>query len=177
MKFQPSKSILGYTLVEFLVIVVVIGIMSAIAAPSWLSLLNRLRLNAAQAEALSVIREAQASAKREKRNWEASFRKNNQRVQWSVHPESESQDNWKWNDLIGENAERIDIDESYSTFEKRNGAYHAGFQHKGWAIPQLGRITFISRGATNSKKALRRCVFVSTYLGAMRTDSDRGCQD
>ena len=91
----------GFTLVEMLVIIILIGILSAITAPSWLSLLKRQRLNTAQAETLSIMREAQARAKREKRVWQASFRKTNDLVQWSIHTDNESENNWIWNNLIG----------------------------------------------------------------------------
>jgi len=158
-------------MVELLVIIAIIGILSAIAIPSWQLFLQRLRLNAAQAEALNILRTAQNHAKREKRVWQASFRQENNQVQWSVHSEDSPP---VWKNLLDEDADQIDIDEANSTFRRYNEAYGVQFQYKGRTNGQLGRITFTYPG-TNSTNTIRRCVFVSTLLGAMRTDSDRGC--
>ena len=177
MKYQHSRLSGGYTLVEMLVVIAVIGILAAIAAPNWLALLSRLRLNAAQAEALSAMRGAQARAIREKRVWETSFRITDERVQWSVHPiDNLPEANWIWKDLIDEDADNIEIDLSNTTLRRRNGAYRIQFQYKGRVNGQLGRITFITRGQDNSANATKRCVWVSTLLGVLRTDGDRGCQ-
>lgn len=175
MKHQYSQSLSGFTLVELLVIVVVIAILSAIATPGWQAFLKRYRLNAAQAEALSIIRQAQHKAKSEKRVWEASFRKSDRYIQWSVHPVTDTETNRTWNYLLSEDADQIDIDQAKTTLRQSDGSYNIQFQYKGRVNGQLGRITFMSPGAND--RAIRRCVFVSTLLGAMRTDSDRGCQN
>ncbi|MGA9381303.1 MAG: prepilin-type N-terminal cleavage/methylation domain-containing protein, partial [Phormidium sp.] len=167
MQFSSHKSNLGYTLLELLVIVIVIGMLAAIMTPSWFSLLNRLRLNAAQAETLSVMRQAQANARREKRIWQANFRDMNGRVQWSLNAEGQSEANQTWNNLIGEDANKISI--LNSTLKNQSGVYSVQFKPNYWVNGQLGRITFVSRGTTNTDSAAKRCVFVSTLIGAMRT--------
>ena len=174
MQLPNNKSNQGYTLIELLVIVVVIGILATIITPSWLSLLNHLRLNAAQAETLSIMRQAQASARREKRIWQANFRDIDGRVQWSLNPENESEANQKWNNLIGEDANKITIHNS--TLRNRNGVYSVQFKPNYWVNGQLGKITFITRGTTNITNVPKRCLFVSTLLGTLRTDKDNNCQ-
>lgn len=175
MKYQYSQSKRGFTLVELLVIVAVIAILSAIATPSWQAFLKRYRLNTAQAEALSIMRQAQYKAKSEKRVWEASFRKSDRFIQYSVHPVSDTETNRTWNYLLSEDADQIDIDRTKTTLRQTNETYNIQFQYKGRVNGQLGRITFMSPGAND--KAPRRCVFVSTLLGVMRTDSDKDCQN
>lgn len=172
MQFSSNKSNQGYTLLEVLVIVMVTGILAAIMAPSWLYLLNSLRLNTAQAEALSVMRQAQANARREKRIWQANFRDMNGRVQWSLNPEGQPEANRRWNNLVGEDANKISI--LHSTLRNQRGVYSVEFKPNYWVNGQLGRITFVSRGTTSGA---RRCIFVSTLLGNLRTARDRGCQN
>lgn len=175
MKSQTSSLNSGFTIVELLVVIVAIAILAAIANPTWQVILKRQRLNSAQAEALNIIRQAQYKAKSEKRVWEASFRKSDRYIQWSVHPATDTETNRTWNYLLSENSDQIDIDQTKTTLRHSDGSYNIQFQYKGRVNGQLGRITFMSPGAND--RAIRRCVFVSTLLGAMRTDSDRGCQN
>ena len=184
MLFQSKQSDGGYTLLEILIIVFIVGILSAIAAPSWLGFLTRLSLNTAQAEALNIMRDAQAKAKLQKRVWEACFQQNDteKKVQWSVHPVSQQSGdictNARWQNLIGSDTDKIAIDISSparSTLFKRNNIYRVQFNHKGWVNGQLGKITFTTRNQTNNSP--RRCVVVSTLLGALRTAQERECRD
>ena len=157
----------------------ILGILSAIAAPSWLAFLSRQRLNVAQAEALSIMRDAQANAKREKRVWEACFRQNQpeKKVEWSVHPMIDSAGemcaNARWQDLIGSDANKIEIDSSLSTPRSSSKVYRVRFNHKGRVHGLLGKVTFMTANSRNN--SARRCVLISTLLGVLRTDRDRGC--
>ena len=76
----------GFTVAELIVIVAILGILAAIAAPSWLNLLTRQRLYDARANALDKIREAQNQAIRTARPWEACFRDRDGMVWVSVQP-------------------------------------------------------------------------------------------
>lgn len=54
----------GFTLIETLVIVIIIGILSAISAPSFLGMLNRGRVNSALSEIQGALQQAQREAMR-----------------------------------------------------------------------------------------------------------------
>ncbi|GAB4384948.1 MAG: hypothetical protein Kow00121_49190 [Elainellaceae cyanobacterium] len=58
----------GFTLIEGLVVIVIIGIVSAIAAPSLFSMVNRSKINSAQAEVQGVLQEAQRQSIRSSRS-------------------------------------------------------------------------------------------------------------
>ncbi|HAX77161.1 MAG TPA: prepilin-type cleavage/methylation domain-containing protein [Cyanobacteria bacterium UBA11372] len=193
MKPPYKQSTAGYTLIELIVIMVIVAVLASIAAPGWLGFLNRQRLNVAQSEAVSALREAQANAKRQRRTWVACFQDNGTVVRWAVSPRVN--DTWNcslagnWQNLTGSDANKIAIDTAKSfsapTFSAAGSAsagyYSVEFNDKGWAArswsdnsKDLGKITFSIR---NEGGTSRRCVFVATLLGSVRTDSNSNCNN
>lgn len=53
----------GFTLIEILVIVIIVSILSAIAAPGWLAFMNNRRISTVRSQAADAIRKAQNDAK------------------------------------------------------------------------------------------------------------------
>ena len=73
-KTASRKSDGGFTILELLVIVLVLGLLSAIAAPSWLAFINRQRVRTVNDRVLQSLRTAQSEAKRSKRNVTVTFK-------------------------------------------------------------------------------------------------------
>ncbi len=65
----------GFTLLEVLVIALIIGIFSSIAAPSWLAFINRQRVRTVNDRVFQSLRLAQSEAKRTKRDITITFDK------------------------------------------------------------------------------------------------------
>jgi type II secretory pathway pseudopilin PulG len=144
-----------------------IGILSAIAAPNWFALIKTQHLKIAQDQVYRAMREAQSQAKKEKLTYHASFREENNNVQWAVHPATIDPSNAKWNDLDAS----VQLDVVESTLQLSNGVRRVRFDHIGGVTPPLGKITLSSKPGGTAK----RCVIVSTILGAMRTAKDNSC--
>jgi type II secretory pathway pseudopilin PulG len=141
---------------EILVIVVIIGILMAIAAPSWLSFLNARQLNAAQDELFQAIRQAQVQAAQTHQVWQASFREPNGLIEFAVHTANAPP---IWQASIP----TVHIDSADTTLATSSSSYRVQFGKLGQVNGQLGRLTLVG-----DRSRTRRCVVVSTLLGAVR---------
>jgi prepilin-type N-terminal cleavage/methylation domain-containing protein len=159
---QNSKG--GFTLPELLVVIGIIGILSAIAIPNWLAFVENYRLNAAQDEVYRAMRQTQSQARKEKLHWQFSLREQpNGIVQWAVHPATVNASSANWNNL--DPSLRLDAE---TTLRLSSGIRKVQFDYRGHP-QELRRVTLSSQHSGKVK----RCVYISTLIGAMRKAKER----
>lgn len=194
---SPSQLNVGFTLLELMFVVVIVGILSAIAAPSWLAFTNQRRVNAANDAVLSALQQAQQQAKRTKRELSVSFKTEDTAQgkvpQVAIHPANPTPTNWEilgkdlelkpgqfllGTNLSGENTAGSTLSYASST------AQTITFDYMGSLPPStdLGNkgliVTVAVPQSSNSTQVLdgtKRCVIVQTLLGAMRTAKGTDC--
>ncbi|WP_414564046.1 MULTISPECIES: Tfp pilus assembly protein FimT/FimU [unclassified Anabaena] len=193
----------GFSLIELVVVVLMIGILSAIAAPGWLGFVNRQRLNKANDAVLTALQEAHREAKRTKNSYTVSFKTDNKIPKIAVHPSSSSP---LWQTLGGDldikpgqialltnltdknkTDDNGNLNLSYNfldtaktiTFDYMGSLPNANFGKENTdskETPGLKIAVVIPTiGTAASLNDMKRCVVVKTLLGAMITEKDTKC--
>lgn len=162
-RFEPELA-LGFTLVEKILVMALIGILMAIAIPGWITFFSARSLNVAQDEVLQTIRLAQFRAEQTRSTWQFSIRTDSYGfVQIAAHRIDTPIEQILWHDLD----RRIQLHPTEMTLHRAGGVYRVQFNHQGRVIGQLGRVTLIQQ----DNLQMKRCVTVSTLLGTVR----KGC--
>ncbi|MCW6037871.1 type II secretion system GspH family protein [Spirulina subsalsa FACHB-351] len=163
----------GFTLVELLIAIVIIGILGTLMAASWQGFVMRQKLNMARSQAYQALQQGKSNALRDKITWVAGFREvevsGQVRSQWSVYRANTDPGQIIWHNFeVGvqidpETFFTTSSDEIHRVFFNHKGCPATSTHHDCLGVPP-GRITFSSpRGGK-----LKRCVIMSTLLGAMR---------
>ncbi len=164
---ESRRGAAGFTLLETLVVLFMVGLLAAIATPSWLGFADGYRLSNGLSAIVLGMRQAQTQAVHTRKDWRFSIREVNGIVQWTIHPDNISPGSLPWHSLDA----NIRLDPSLTTLFQHSGIRRLEFNHFGRVSGQLGRVTLMASNGSRS----RRCVFASTLLGVLRTAKDRDC--
>ncbi|MCF2147371.1 prepilin-type N-terminal cleavage/methylation domain-containing protein [Desmonostoc muscorum LEGE 12446] len=190
----------GFTLTEFLVVLLLFGILAAIAAPGWLAFVNRQRVNKANDAVLAALQDAQREAKNKKLSYSVSFKVEDNVPKFLIHQGAVTPTSdvvWKsLSENMASNAGQVLLYTNIATSNTKNATGIVG------TAPGTGIITFDYMGAlahqsggseadiiplkvmvavpktgTTEPSGLKRCVIVETLLGGMRTAKDSDCSN
>ncbi|MCY7407877.1 MAG: prepilin-type N-terminal cleavage/methylation domain-containing protein [Alkalinema sp. CAN_BIN05] len=163
----------GFTLLELMIILSMIGILSAIAAPSWNRFYAIRQLNTAQDQIQGSIKLGQHLAKMQRRPYRFVIEQYGDIVRWGIttNPHKDVATDlivpveWKscsQNISIDTNP---DTNLNQTTFRKIKDKqqWFVVLDDDGTVTGQLGRVTLIAQGYSE-----QRCVIMSTLLGETR---------
>ncbi len=195
----------GFTLIEVLVVVLIVGVLATIIAPGWLAFVNRQRVNKANDAILAALQQAQREAKKNKRSYSVSFTTNSsdQVAQIAIHPSSENPNSY-WRPLgedsgvkpkevvLGTNITNNTAGTSITyaspfntstpqtiTFDYMGTLPNANFGTipTGSTEPPGLKIVVAVPATGNAVEPTntKRCVIVKTLIGGMQTAKDLNC--
>lgn len=192
---SPTQLQTGFTMIELMVVVLMIGILSAIAAPSWLGFVNQRRVNAVNEDVLRALQETQQQAKRTKLSYRVSFKNEDNLPKVSIDPiTTTTPANWRilgqdiqlkpgqvllGTNLSSENTAGTSLSYAASTIHKITFNYTGNLTHNA-DLGIKGLIVTIGVPQSNSSipqvmNPTRRCIKVTTLLGAIQSAQSEKC--
>jgi len=170
----------GFTLLEVLVIVLILGIFASIAAPSWLAFINRQRVRTVNDRVFQSLRLAQSEAKRTKRDITITFSAP------SVDPPTVT-----FNPPLATGGSTQTLDGGGEikpgTIKLRHNAPATSIPPNSITFDYLGNVNPLPPDPVNPnvrrfvatvstvKGAAKQCAIVETIIGGMRTAEGNDC--
>ena len=172
---QPQTSTVGFTMFELMVVVVIIGILSAIAVPGWNAFINNQRTRTVNDGVFRALRSAQSDAKLKKKNITVTFKDDEDppvviinNIAQTLNANGEIKAGIV--ELATGKCAADDCSNGFTTDTNTNII----FNNQG-VIENDDSLPFAVTIAIAEGKGAKRCVIVQTILGNMRTAEGDQC--
>jgi prepilin-type N-terminal cleavage/methylation domain-containing protein len=192
----------GFTMAEMIVVLLMIGILSVIAAPGWSAFINRQRLNQANGAVASVIQETRLQAKSTKGTYSISFRVEDNIPEYIIYPGTNLPADPVWialGDTMTLRSREVFLYTNLNPLTEYNTT--TTDRQIVQTTPGEGTITFDSQGVLannsggavsdtplaimvaapvsttdNTASSVDRCVIIQTLIGGIRIAKDERCR-
>ncbi len=168
----------GFTLIEITIVLMIIGILSAIAAPSFLAMLNRNKVNDGLTKARGALQEAQREAIRKSKNCTVIV-PSGSNITLTSPPEDvnnngslDAGEDLNGNGVLDKNSCLVTGDRALTGISIRRDATSLGtitFDFKGRTTISSSDTQAIVFSLTNETSSQERCLMISSPLGMIRT--------
>ena len=183
---QPQTSTVGFTMFELMVVVVIIGILSAIAVPGWNAFINNQRTRTVNDGVFRALRSAQSDAKLKKKEIKVTFKYDEDPPVVSINNidqtlNANGEIKAKMVKLATGKCANDDCSNGFTTnindtndTNDTNTNTNIIFNNQG-VIENDKSLPFAITTAIAEGTAAKRCVIVQTILGNMRTAEGDQC--
>lgn len=180
-RYSTQHSGAGFTLVEMITVIVLVGILAAIAAPGWLGFINSRRADAGKDQVLQILRVARADATRTRQGRIVEF--NTAATPPTITYRTEGAPANQA--MVYQLGQEEGIDPNYLGLQIPSGMGVNNICTNCIAFDDQGTIRntvtetqplIITVLAPRNTPSARRCVVVRTLLGAIQTASGNTCQ-
>ena len=174
-KTRSRKGDKGYTIIELLIIVLILGIFASIAAPGWLGFINRQRVRTVNDRVFQSLRLAQSEAKRTKSDRVVAF---NTPV---TDPPTATIDSIPPNRNSSGQLQPIQTLTFDAGGEIKSGTIRLVSNLPSITFDYLGRpstaqfVVTVDPATSQPNSSARQCVRVETLIGGMRTGEGAEC--